>query len=241
MSYIVLDNKSITKGHPKPKPEAVDADADLNPPKVELDESQAPIGAKLPDPEDPLRGAADNQKLRNDKGDFRDLEGGHTKHVSWKESNVKAQRLIADLVKGNGEDGVGIVQLTKQFFDTKIDPKDADVFAAAGLQLETSIWKQFEVLSKTPAAKAAEPATVRKLETLVEALRYAQASRRGGASSNARALALQKQVNEVIPELDFDMTPEGMIKTLNKEANACLLYTSPSPRDQRGSRMPSSA
>ena len=26
-----------------------------------------------------------------------------------------------------------------------------------------------------------------------------------------------------------------------KRANSCLLYTSPSPRDQRGSRMPSSA
>ena len=26
-----------------------------------------------------------------------------------------------------------------------------------------------------------------------------------------------------------------------KPANVCLLYTSPSPRDQRGSRMPSSA
>ena len=26
-----------------------------------------------------------------------------------------------------------------------------------------------------------------------------------------------------------------------KKANICLLYTSPSPRDQRGSRMPSSA
>ena len=28
---------------------------------------------------------------------------------------------------------------------------------------------------------------------------------------------------------------------IESEANACLLYTSPSPRDQRGSRMPSSA
>ena len=27
----------------------------------------------------------------------------------------------------------------------------------------------------------------------------------------------------------------------NADKNACLLYTSPSPRDQRGSRMPSSA
>ena len=29
--------------------------------------------------------------------------------------------------------------------------------------------------------------------------------------------------------------------TLKAAADACLLYTSPSPRDQRGSRMPSSA
>ena len=30
-------------------------------------------------------------------------------------------------------------------------------------------------------------------------------------------------------------------KTNSKKKNICLLYTSPSPRDQRGSRMPSSA
>ena len=28
---------------------------------------------------------------------------------------------------------------------------------------------------------------------------------------------------------------------INKDDSTCLLYTSPSPRDQRGSRMPSSA
>ena len=37
-------------------------------------------------------------------------------------------------------------------------------------------------------------------------------------------------VTKVIPDLKDKLT-----------ANACLLYTSPSPRDQRGSRMPSSA
>ena len=31
------------------------------------------------------------------------------------------------------------------------------------------------------------------------------------------------------------------IRSRVQEMNACLLYTSPSPRDQRGSRMPSSA
>ena len=31
------------------------------------------------------------------------------------------------------------------------------------------------------------------------------------------------------------------IENIPKTTNSCLLYTSPSPRDQRGSRMPSSA
>ena len=33
----------------------------------------------------------------------------------------------------------------------------------------------------------------------------------------------------------------GSTQDAQKQAWACLLYTSPSPRDQRGSRMPSSA
>ena len=33
----------------------------------------------------------------------------------------------------------------------------------------------------------------------------------------------------------------NLINLINSEYDACLLYTSPSPRDQRGSRMPSSA
>ena len=34
---------------------------------------------------------------------------------------------------------------------------------------------------------------------------------------------------------------QNILDTLNYRSNTCLLYTSPSPRDQRGSRMPSSA
>ena len=44
------------------------------------------------------------------------------------------------------------------------------------------------------------------------------------------------------PVMDFDNSlkklSEDMIETMYE---GCLLYTSPSPRDQRGSRMPSSA
>ena len=43
-----------------------------------------------------------------------------------------------------------------------------------------------------------------------------------------------------------DLMPEGLADTVRQclitsDIRGCLLYTSPSPRDQRGSRMPSSA
>ena len=43
--------------------------------------------------------------------------------------------------------------------------------------------------------------------------------------------------------LNFPTAVESTIRTseINPNTNSCLLYTSPSPRDQRGSRMPSSA
>ena len=37
------------------------------------------------------------------------------------------------------------------------------------------------------------------------------------------------------------MEPNGIYYDAKEDAYYCLLYTSPSPRDQRGSRMPSSA
>ena len=39
--------------------------------------------------------------------------------------------------------------------------------------------------------------------------------------------------------MENETGPNGMVETVG--ASGCLLYTSPSPRDQRGSRMPSSA
>ena len=45
------------------------------------------------------------------------------------------------------------------------------------------------------------------------------------------------ELKHVVYKLDRDFTRESFIA----EYGDCLLYTSPSPRDQRGSRMPSSA
>ena len=55
----------------------------------------------------------------------------------------------------------------------------------------------------------------------------------------------QKKIGAPVPLVKVVTNPEEEIHTFAKEAEQqnidCLLYTSPSPRDQRGSRMPASA
>ena len=73
-------------------------------------------------------------------------------------------------------------------------------------------------------------------------------------SIHSRAIALAKGVNDLGYDLKsssfFDTvtvhskshTQEIFLRAQDQQMNlSCLLYTSPSPRDQRGSRMPSSA
>ena len=51
-----------------------------------------------------------------------------------------------------------------------------------------------------------------------------------------------KKGDQVVVTTGRDKGRRGeVIQVLREENRVCLLYTSPSPRDQRGSRMPSSA
>ena len=50
----------------------------------------------------------------------------------------------------------------------------------------------------------------------------------------------KKEIDKFSKMADEWWDPEGKFKPLHK-FNPCLLYTSPSPRDMRRSRMPSSA
>ena len=61
-------------------------------------------------------------------------------------------------------------------------------------------------------------------------------------SSLGGALGRLSMVMEAYPELKADAATAKLTEELTSTENRiCLLYTSPSPRDQRGSRMPSSA
>ena len=55
------------------------------------------------------------------------------------------------------------------------------------------------------------------------------------------ACSIGSAVVDIISKRSFLKTVVRKEKIFLKKLNTCLLYTSPSPRDQRGSRMPSSA
>ena len=52
---------------------------------------------------------------------------------------------------------------------------------------------------------------------------------------------LVKELSTRIGDVDLESVAGGAKTSSNERNGGCLLYTSPSPRDQRGSRMPSSA
>ena len=72
---------------------------------------------------------------------------------------------------------------------------------------------------------------------IVEAVRARHPGARDGAPEPARDLVRDVRGEREERERP-DQPPEA---TLAAASGCCLLYTSPSPRDQRGSRMPSSA
>ena len=51
----------------------------------------------------------------------------------------------------------------------------------------------------------------------------------------------EREIVRLIVETPSNTTSKEIARTLGISPRTCLLYTSPSPRDQRGSRMPSSA
>ena len=68
----------------------------------------------------------------------------------------------------------------------------------------------------------------------------------GGRLRSSRAITVQvppMSIREILFDEDGNPMSEGCIQDLNvtTEHEDCLLYTSPSPRDMRRSRMPSSA
>ena len=56
-----------------------------------------------------------------------------------------------------------------------------------------------------------------------------------------RSGAVAAVIDGVERDFSYVLDSDCSLEPINGESEDCLLYTSPSPRDQRGSRMPSSA
>ena len=65
----------------------------------------------------------------------------------------------------------------------------------------------------------------------------------GGRCLESKPISSANQVKEALQEFinNFSFEGDAVFNGCFGHTNFCLLYTSPSPRDQRGSRMPSSA
>ena len=76
-------------------------------------------------------------------------------------------------------------------------------------------------------------------QAATEAISFARAEAAGSLPDHPRLVA--SNAFSAISVRDEQPTTSAWDENIAPVANICLLYTSPSPRDQRGSRMPSSA
>ena len=76
------------------------------------------------------------------------------------------------------------------------------------------------------------------MKILITILFVMSASVYSSASAKNNLVGTLKKLKKAVEEKDYSQASTLFNKI---KRNTCLLYTSPSPRDQRGSRMPSSA
>ena len=112
----------------------------------------------------------------------------------------------------------------------------------------TNLRSQFEAKKKSPQKKQREQIEVSTSSSSEKTRRKRTTTKRGGALGRHDEKKRRKggerkrdysclELWDVIVKWD-DICFKHVLPRLN---GTCLLYTSPSPRDQRGSRMPSSA
>ena len=114
----------------------------------------------------------------------------------------------------------------------------SDPFAHRGLGLSEDMIKKNVILYKGEPLKARDHLMTYQTDTMIDKERF--------YTINIKKLAKDNSVIEsfnVSPNAQFD-NQRIKVAAYNPDTKHylhCLLYTSPSPRDQRGSRMPSSA
>ena len=80
-----------------------------------------------------------------------------------------------------------------------------------------------------------------KLESEKKSLQ--KASKESGIDATSKILSIEKKEKAELEKIYSNLSPWQIVKIARhpQRPKTCLLYTSPSPRDMRRSRMPSSA
>jgi len=161
-------------------------------------------------------------------------------------------RVIGD-EKPRGICGSGLISLLAEMFVAGVMDKSGNI----NLNLPTKRVRQGEHGAEYVVAWAGETATGDDIVITavdVDNLMRAKAAIYAGFSILARSVGLtMADVGQVLiggafgqyinveKAIQIGMLPDKPFDRFRFMGNTCLLYTSPSPRDQRGSRMPSSA
>ena len=122
------------------------------------------------------------------------------------------------------------------------------------LEGDAKIRKYLKVrLSRASVSKIAIERTLKLVTITIHTARPGIIIGKGGAEVETLKQEIKKITNKDIqinifevkrPELEATLVADSIARQIEGRVSykrACLLYTSPSPRDQRGSRMPSSA
>ena len=123
-----------------------------------------------------------------------------------------------------------VLQEALTFDDVLVIPRHSDVLPKS-VKLETKLTKNIKL--NLPFCSAA-------MDTVTESKMAIALAALGGIGIIHKNNSPEEQAEEVRKVKKFE---SGIVRDpiTIKSTNSCLLYTSPSPRDQRGSRMPSSA
>ena len=131
------------------------------------------------------------------------------------------------------------VEDTQTFEDTKVeDTKGGEIEAPV-----VTLKEEQETLNKEETPKEEEtPKTVETpKEEEGEEMSIVHQKARQPSYQGAPEDIVRHQIKDGEVDWKIDLTNYSPIISTDKHIISCLLYTSPSPRDQRGSRMPSSA
>ena len=168
----------------------------------------------------------------------RRVESAKQFHEHYLKAAFKMDADVGVLVRGVTKKGTN---LTAAFFNTL---RLATIIAGNSLGFDGAFQKQMLKVLKNLHGSTARPSTGLNASVSFNTVRISNELAEHATNHVAKHVERASLLSENFirnVEAEYKVPWSEQYTKLAAEYNSCLLYTSPSPRDQRGSRMPSSA